>query len=291
MVEATPLVSIGLPFFNSEKTLKRTIRSILLQTYPNWELILIDDGSTDNSLAIAQSFEDPRIKIYSNSMNIGLVGSLNKAIALSKGKYFARMDADDICYPGRLERQLQYLAGHPNVDLLGCWVLVFGANGKPLGKRARPESHAEICATPFDTFQIDHPAYIAKLDWFKKYGYKDWAVRCEDHELLLRTYKDSCFANVPEILLGYDESSLSLKNLLKSRSTKVRVHFKAFRAQGESFARFLGVLFKQTVKGIYDSIALLSGLDHKLLSHRIPEALSDSEKEQWDDVWHACSLP
>ena len=291
MIEETPLVSIGLPFLNSGNTLKMAIRSILLQTYQNWELILVDDGSTDNSLAIAESFEDPRIVIHSNRPNTGLVASLNKAIAVAKGRYFARMDADDISYPTRFERQLQYLEAHPNVDLLGCSLLVFGEDGKPLGKRPRPESHADICAKPFDTFRIDHPAYIGKLAWFRRYGYKDWAIRGEDHELLFRAYKESCFANVPEILLGYNESSLSLDKLLKSRVTKVRIHFKAFRAQDERLQQALFVLLKQTLKGIYDTVALLSGLDHKLLFHRIPETLSDSEKRQWGEIFDACSSP
>ncbi|PSB51390.1 glycosyltransferase family 2 protein, partial [Chroococcidiopsis cubana CCALA 043] len=91
-----PLVSIGMPVFNCEQVLTSAVNSIVNQTYQNWELILIDDGSKDKTLEVANSFSDPRIKVISDGLNLKLPRRLNQAISLSKGKYFARMDGDDI---------------------------------------------------------------------------------------------------------------------------------------------------------------------------------------------------
>ena len=125
-VDDCPLVSIGLPTFNCEKTLAIAIRSILNQTYGNWELLLMEDGSSDRTLEVARSFSDPRISVFTDHSHKGRVPRLNQAVAMSRGEYFARMDADDVAYPERLERQAEYLAWHPDIDLLGCGILVFG---------------------------------------------------------------------------------------------------------------------------------------------------------------------
>ena len=98
-----PLVSIGMPVFNCEKTLIPAVNSILNQTYSNWELFLLDDGSKDKTLEIANSFKDSRIKVIVDGLNKKLPSRLNQAIEMSQGKYFARMDGDDISYPERLQ--------------------------------------------------------------------------------------------------------------------------------------------------------------------------------------------
>src|ERR1039458_2052600 len=99
--ESFPLVSIGMPAFNCEKTLAVAIHSILNQTYSNWELLLMEDGSSDRTPEVAQSFSDPRISVFADQSHKGLVPRLNQAVAMSRGKYFARMDADDVAYPER----------------------------------------------------------------------------------------------------------------------------------------------------------------------------------------------
>ena len=102
MLKSSPLISVLLPVFNAEKTLGAAIRSILLQEFVDWELIILDDGSSDRSLQIAGRFKDSRIRIISDGRNIKLPSRLNHGIRLSKGKYIARMDADDISFPNRL---------------------------------------------------------------------------------------------------------------------------------------------------------------------------------------------
>ena len=113
------IVSIGMPVFNAEKHLKIAIDSVLNQDFKEFELIISDDGSTDNSLNIIQSYTDKRIKLLSDSSNKGIGYRLNEQIALSKGVYFARMDSDDIMFPDRILEQVKFLQEHPNVDVVG----------------------------------------------------------------------------------------------------------------------------------------------------------------------------
>src|SRR5512135_470595 len=196
MEEASqPLVSIGMPVRNNEATLALAIRSILEQTYTNWELLLIDDGSSDGTLRVMRGFTDERIRIFSDGLSLGLPDRLNQAIDASRGEYFAKMDGDDVSYPRRLERQVDYLRHHPEVDLVGAWAMVFGRDGTALGKRAGAEDHEAICARPWSGFPLGQPTFFGRIGFFRRYRYRPSAVRCEDQDLLLRAFCDSRFAN------------------------------------------------------------------------------------------------
>jgi glycosyltransferase involved in cell wall biosynthesis len=129
-------------------------------------LLVIDDGSSDTTLQIAQAFHDERIRYYSDGKRLGLGDRLNQAIALSGGEFFARMDGDDVAYPHRLEQQIQFLCKQPDVDLVGAQTMVFGMNGSPLGKRGGATHHREICAKPFSGMPISHPTF-GQLAWFR----------------------------------------------------------------------------------------------------------------------------
>src|ERR1039457_6380295 len=145
---STPLVSIAMPFYNAERTIGASIRSMLLQTYPNWELLLCDDGSTDASRELARAFHDPRIVVCGDQRRLQLGARLNECIERARGEYVARMDADDIAYPRRLEKQLRFLADHPEVDLTGGWAVLFADAGAPVGKAADPAAHVLVQALP-----------------------------------------------------------------------------------------------------------------------------------------------
>ena len=283
MSEYSPLVSIGMPVRNCQETLQLAIRSLLAQTYLHWELILIDDGSSDETLRIAQSFADPRIKIHSDGEWRGLPARLNQAIALSQGKYFARMDGDDVAYPERFERQVSYLKQHPGVDLVGARVMVFGLDGIPLGKRTVPETHAAICARPIAGFPIVHSTYVGRLEWFQHYGYRQIAVRCEDNDLLLRAYRFSRFANVPEILLGYREERIDLKKILTGRWFSAQALAREFRRQQRPGLAVRAVV-EQILKAVLDCVAVGSGLNYRLLRHRA-QPITDTERCEWEHVW------
>ena len=113
-----PLVSIGLTFYNNARTLPDAIRSVFAQTLQDWELIIIDDHSTDGSLALCESIRDPRVRVYTDTERKGFVYQLNRMTALARGNYYARMDADDLMHPERLQRQIAYLEANRDIDLV-----------------------------------------------------------------------------------------------------------------------------------------------------------------------------
>lgn len=188
-----PIVSIGMSVYNCEKTVAASIQSILNQTFRDWELIIIDDGSRDGTLTVAGQFDDPRIRIVDGQQNLGLPSRLNQAVQLSRGKYFARMDGDDIAYPERLAKQVSFLDQHPEVHLLATWMVAFKDDASLVGLRPAPASHAAICAHPWAGFPMAHPTWMGKIEWFRANPYWPDAVRMEDKELLFRTYAKSNF--------------------------------------------------------------------------------------------------
>jgi len=285
--KANPLISIGMPVRNCHKSLAVAIWSLLAQSYTHWELFLIDDGSWDKTLSVAQQFKDPRIRVHSDGEWRGLAARLNEAIAMSRGKYFARMDGDDIAYPERFERQVSYLNRHPDLDLVGAWVMVFGQGGIPLGKRAGPQEHAEICRRPFAGFPMAHPTYMGRLEWFQRYGYRTDVKRSQDQDLLLRSYRFSRFANVPDILLGYSEHKIQLNKVLASRWFSAQILVRTF-CQEQRPQLAIRALLEQILKALADCLAVTSGLGHRLLRHRA-RPITDAEKSNWEHVWKIVS--
>jgi glycosyltransferase involved in cell wall biosynthesis len=281
-----PLVSIGLPIFNCQETVAAAICSIIQQRYPNWELWLIDDGSTDQTTRVAGRFQDERVRLIGDGARLGLAARLNQAIALSQGKYFARMDGDDIAYPERLERQVEFLEANPQLDLVGADVMVFGENGQVLGKRSGPRSHAEICRRPISSFRMFHPTYLGKLAWFRRYEYDARVVVGQDQDLLLRAYRQSHFANLPEILLGYREAKLSLRKILRTRRFFVQAVIRQLGREGRLGLAPLAVV-EQVLKGLLDTVAIGTGLNYRLLPQRAHHSISEAEIRRWQQVWRS----
>jgi glycosyltransferase involved in cell wall biosynthesis len=272
-----------MPVYNCAATLGAALRSILNQTFSNWELILVDDGSTDETLHVARAHADPRIRVFADGLHLGLVERLNQAIDVSEGKYFARMDGDDVCYPERFERQVRYLEEHSDVDLLGCRVLAFKGNGLVLGTRRVPLSHGDICERPWAGFNLAHPTWVGRMQWFRRHHYRSDAVRCEDQDLLRRTYKASRFANLPNILVGYREESVSLRKNFASRYSICKSLLREAFEHRNYLAAARGVI-SQNLKALVDVFAVTTGLNYRVLRHRaIP--VEESVKRRWAQVW------
>lgn len=278
-----PLVSIAMPFYNAERTIATSIRSILLQSHTNWELLLCDDGSTDASRALAGSFQDSRIVVWGNQQRLQLGARLNECIEHARGDYLARMDADDIAYPQRLEKQLHFLMDHPQVDLTGGWAVLFADAGQPVGKRADPGAHGEIARWPLYSFKLIHPTFMGKTSWFRRYLYRADAIRCEDHDLLFRACASSRFANLPEIVLGYRQGSINLRKALHSRWMWCRCAGSYLNRAGR-----LRVGVVEAVKSCRDILAVAAHVDAAWLRSRY-RALSDEELREWRQVWDSVS--
>jgi glycosyltransferase involved in cell wall biosynthesis len=277
------LVSVGMPIHNCEQTIAVAVRSLLNQTFENWELLLIDDGSTDQTVALARSFSDPRIHVLADKSHRGLVFRLNQAIDLSRGRYFARMDGDDVSYPERLRLQVEYLEKHPEIDLLGGGILIFGQDGEVLGTREARTSHGDICRRPWAGFYFAHPTWMGKTEWFQQHRYRFDALRCEDQDLLLRTHERSRFAALPEIVLGYREEALSVRKILTGRRSFLRSVIRE-AARRRRYAIALSAIVEQSVKGFVDCVAIGTGFNYRILRHRALPA-GEREKKHWAKVW------
>ncbi len=264
-------------------TLEKAVCSICMQTCPNWELLLIDDGSTDETAAVAGSFRDERIRFLSDGKWIGQSERLNQAIALSRGRYLARMDGDDVCYPERFAKQVQFLEENREVDLLGTQMMVFRGEGIPVGKRDAPERHEMICKRPTGGFRMFHPTFMGRIEWFRKHEYAGKVLKTQDQELLLRSYRTGAFANLPEILLGYREDHLNLHKILSSRKEFTQSLLREFNAR-KRWDLSIAALAEQMAKGMLDVIAVGTGLNYHLLRHRAGSA-SEEEKAHWRALW------
>ncbi len=282
-----PIVSIGMPVFNGAETVVQAICSILDQTVEDWELIIIDDGSTDDTYEIAVSFNDPRI-IVMRGENRGLGARLNECISNARGKFFARMDQDDIAYPRRLQCQLEFLQSHSEVDLVAGWVVVFRNDGTAFGARRSPLTHELICARPWRGIPLAHPTWMGKVEWFRRNRYSTDAIRMEDQELLLRTHRNSRFATVPEIVLGYREDELSLRKLLIARKNLSKVLFQ-HGLERRQFTRAVAGIVSHAAKGLADTIAIYTGLNYRILGHRA-KPIRPEEEKNWRSVWEQAKV-
>ena len=200
----SPLVSIGLPFHNAVGTLPDAIRSVFAQTYTNWELILVADGSTDGSDRIAAQIDDARVRTIVGTERRFLAHRLNQIAHEATGQFLARMDADDLSHPARLEQQVRFLLDHREVDGCGTGVYMLNAKDALVGvQRPSALQHEEICATPLRGVPIAHATFVARTEWFRRHPYDERLRRAQDWGLWLSSLATSRFANVPDLLYLY----------------------------------------------------------------------------------------
>lgn len=199
-----PRITVAMPVMNGGEYLRYAVASIVRQTYENWELLILDDGSTDGEIEKLSRAYDKRIIVIKDGTQQGIAARLNQAIDLARGEFFARMDHDDISHPNRLLTQMNFLEANPKVDLLATRCLKLNDSNGVIGELPFVSSHARICARPWLGFPMPHPSWMGKTHWFKKHRYQEPApFCCEDCELLLRTYKQSIFDAIEPTLLAY----------------------------------------------------------------------------------------
>lgn len=196
------LVSIILPVYNVEKTVADSIQSILNQSWSNFELLILEDGCSDQTLAVISKISDHRIHLFPDRQNKGLSYRLNQGIQLAKGEYIARIDGDDLMFANRLKSQIQYLHKNSNVDVIGSWAVAFDNNNELVGmmRSSLPENVNQL-AIRGNCFI--HPSVTAKTKWFKKNNYDPNFLRCEDIELWIRTFSEKSFHIIQEPMIFY----------------------------------------------------------------------------------------
>lgn len=205
---AAPKVSVVMTVFNAERYLREAVDSILNQTFTDFEFIIVNDGSTDRSLEILQTYakRDARIRLISRH-NTGIVAAANEGIAAARGPYLARMDADDVSLPERFARQVKYLDEHADCVIVGSRVMTIDPYGIPVSPSEHALRHEEIDAqllTPFGGWALLQPATMMRTDVVRAAGgYRGSYNISEDHDLFLRLAERGKVANLPEILFHY----------------------------------------------------------------------------------------
>ena len=201
-----PEISVIMSVYNGETYLREAIESVINQTFKNWELVIINDCSTDSTSEILTEFAlaDERIKVHTNEVNLKLPASLNKAISLSLGKYIARMDADDICLADRFEKQYRFMEENEDVALSSCRFMTVKNGVYMSGGAGGRCDNAAIRAMLLVANPILHPGVIAKADIMKKFNYDTTLTCTEDLELWTRmAMENQKIAILPECLLIY----------------------------------------------------------------------------------------
>jgi GT2 family glycosyltransferase len=207
-----PRVSVVLPVYNGEPFLAAAVESILAQTLPDFELIAVDDGSTDTSALTLERLArgDPRLLVVSQP-NAGIVAALNRGLALARGEFVARMDADDVACPERFAKQIAFLDAHPEVAVVGAAVTLIDANGKPIRDMRYPESPQAVAEFLRTASALAHPAVMMRKEAVIAAGsYRPAYRHAEDYDLWLRLVERHKLANLPDRLLLYRQHGAKL---------------------------------------------------------------------------------
>lgn len=220
-----PRVTVLMPVYNAARHLRHAVASILGQTFRDFEFLIIDDGSTDDSLKIIRAFDDARVRLLLNPRNTGLVASLNLGLHEARAPYLARMDADDVSLPTRLQRQVAFMDAHPEVAVCGTAFRVLH-KGIPVVKR-HPASHNAIAAALFVDTAFAHPSVMLRRSTFQTLGleYDAGYPHAEDYALWVRTAPHARLANLPHVMLLYRRhaTQISHRARVEQRNTVARI--------------------------------------------------------------------
>ncbi len=230
-MKTDPRVSVIMSVYNGEKYLREAVDSILNQTFTNFEFIIINDGSTDSSREIIESYNDSHICLIQNKENMGLIKSLNKGINLARGKYIARMDADDISLPERLETQFKYFDADPSLTLCASRFQVIDKNWN-FGRKIQPFASKKLMSWHLLSWyllfgnRICHSSVMVKKEALLKLdGYAEWAHHCEDFELWSRMSFIYKMIIIPEVLIywRYHQPGITQRYADEQRQTRYKI--------------------------------------------------------------------
>lgn len=246
-----PLISVVIPFYNASKTIIASIKSVVCQSYSNWELILLDDGSNDDTLSKIQSIKNNKIRIVSDGLNYGLAYRLNQMCELTNGEYITRMDADDLMHPDRLLKQVKYFKNNKKIDVLCTSAISIDCNHKILGSKGMNRLNMDAIEV-FKKGSIIHPTVMARREWFLSHKYNLTFRKAQDRELWVRSLADTNFAKISEPLLYYTESSdfssdkllnsyIVEREILKLHGFKILGDFKCYSLLVRSYTKSIVV--------------------------------------------------
>lgn len=278
-----PLVTIAIPFYNPGEYLKYAVKSVLSQTYANWELILLNDGSTDNYKDIISEFEDKRIRFINDGYQLGLPARLNQLSLIAHGEYYARMDADDIMHPQRIELQVEFLVKHPEIDVVGSNAYYIDKDNSILGVSKELYQQPKTIADILNRGAFVHPSILGKKEWFIKHPYNEKLLRMQDLALWISSVGDSYFFNMSDKLLFYRAVGVpSLSRYLKTQKY-FRGYLRTVRERDFHYSTIYKLYMSSLLKSVVYSLFSLIGRNDLLIRKRYSTLNSEilAEAKLW----------
>lgn len=234
------LVSVLIPVFNEQSSVSRALSSVLGQTYRDFEVLVVDDGSTDDTTSIVSSFSDKRIRLIRKPTNSGIVASLNLGLSLARGEYVARLDGDDVARPERLAKQVAWMDGHPDAGLVGSWAMLHDLAHHEDRICAPPIFHKELVAYMHHENPFIHSSVLFRTGLARQLGgYVDTYRWSEDYALWILMASHMQVANIPEILVERYENNNSSTHPIYAGFSRRRRYASLLRLQLQA-ARVLG---------------------------------------------------
>jgi glycosyltransferase involved in cell wall biosynthesis len=243
LTQRMPLVSVVMAVKNGGDYIRHSLNSVIYQTFSDFEIILINDGSEDNTLEIVESLNDSRIRIYSQK-NRGVARSANRGLALARGKYIARIDHDDLWFPERLEKQVNYLEAHPEIALIGSAAVIWSSSAKSYDGRNldHPTTYSSIKWELLFNNPFVHSSILFRKEIIKKVGlyYPGSDITpLDDYHFISRVASEFKVINLAERLVIYRETSQSLtSNFRETAGKKLNsLEYKLAKISGENLAK------------------------------------------------------
>ena len=216
-------MSVVMTVFNAEKHLNESLRSLSNQVMEDWDLVVVENGSSDSTAEILSKYTDPRIRVINLPKNIGRTPALNVAVVSASAEYVAVLDADDLSHPLRLKQQIEFLDAHPDVGLVGSWAEFIDEVGSFVSLKKGPTSHQEIVQAMATRNPIVHSTVMFRRDLMKRIGgYDETLVYAQDFGMLLEFARISRIAIIPEILCSWRMLNNSMTYAVESMINRAR---------------------------------------------------------------------
>jgi len=269
-MSSRPRVTVFIPVHNREHYVRCAIDSILAQDFTDFELLIVDDGSTDRTTEVIASYPDSRIRLVENGRNLGIPASRNRGLQLARGEYIALLDSDDYAYPFRLSRQVRFLDRHPRIAQVGSWCSLMDAEGKLLKRiRRQPTAPDEVDVHLLFHCSLINRTIMGRTAILRQFGYDETFPRCQDYELHARLGAQHPMANLPQILVCGREHAGRV-----TRSTRDVGRERKMAIQRRLLDR-LGLRFDDT------DLARHYGLTQKPVHNRLPALENLAWVERW----------
>lgn len=263
-----PVVSVILPVYNAEKFILESVNSILSQTFSDFELIIVNDGSTDNSQSVLEKISDPRV-ILINQENAGLAASLNRGLSIAKGEYIARQDNDDISFSQRLEKQVNFLKSNKHIDLVGTWAEIISEKGQATGRfHKHPSDPVGLKFHLLFNNPFVHSSVMFRGDVIAKTGnYSTDPSIFEDYNLWSRMARITGISNLPEVLLKYREVHSGMSKSATDYDARVK------KQSMENISFYCPDLARKEVEKFVSPDQLINSLGHREALNKYNEML------------------